>query len=146
MFRHMKILVLTTILLNNIKEMDTCPSQSSNIDIHDLLKQKQVLTGAKQALASQKVESLLPVHHQIQQESQAIKEFMIVVIFANTISFLLFWNHSMLQVGSRICCKLDTWNWKSEEQRRYFGITFLSRCTVHIRKSSKDYTPKNQRR
>ena len=98
MFKHMKTLVLATILLNNIKGIDTCPSQSSNIDIHDLLKQKQVLTGAKQALANQKVESLLPVHHQIQQESQAIKEFIIVVIFANTISFLLL-------IGIIQCCR-----------------------------------------
>ena len=92
------ILIVTTILLNIIKEIPSCPSESSIIDIHDLLKQKQVLTAAKQALANQKVESLLPVHHLIQQESQAIKEFMIIVIFANTISFLLL-------IGIIQCCK-----------------------------------------
>ena len=95
---YIMILVITTIFLIIIKEIPSCPSQSSNIDIHDLLKQKQVLTGGKQALANQKVESLLPVHHQIQQESQAIKEFMIMVIFANTISFLLL-------IGIIQCCK-----------------------------------------
>ena len=98
MNKYIKILVITTIFLIIIKESPSCPSQSSNIDIHDLLKQKQVLTGGKQALANQKVESLLPVHHQIQQESQAIKEFMIIVIFANTISFLFL-------IGIIQCCK-----------------------------------------
>lgn len=77
------------IILNNAKEVLACPSQTCNIDIHDLLKQKQMLKGGKQALANQKVTSLLPVHYQIQQEAQSIKEFVIIVIIANTISNLL---------------------------------------------------------
>ena len=90
--------MMIIIILNNAKEVLACPSQTSNIDIHDLLKQKQMLNGGKQALANQKVTALLPVHHQIQQEAQSIKEFVIIVIIANTIS-------NLLLIGIIQCCR-----------------------------------------
>ena len=57
--------------------------------MHDLLKQKQVLNGGKQVLSNQEVEALLPIHHQIRQEHRSVKEFIILVIVANTISTLI---------------------------------------------------------
>ena len=84
-----KIAMILMIILSNIEKASECPSQTSNVDIHDLLKQIQLLNGGKQALSNQKVASLLPIHHQIQQEHWSVKEFLIFVIVANTISTLL---------------------------------------------------------
>ena len=80
---------MAIIFYNVAKELLSCPSQTSKIDIHDLLKQKQMITGGKQALANQHENALLPVHHQMQQEAHSIKEFIIIVVVANTISYLL---------------------------------------------------------
>ena len=111
MNRYTVITMMIIIILNNAKEVLACPSQTSNIDIHDLLKQKQMLNGGKQALANQKVTALLPVHHQIQQEVQSIKEFVIIVIIANTIS-------NLLLIGITQCCSS--------------GIRYMAKVTLEI--------------
>ena len=84
-----KIAMILMIILLNVEKAMECPSQTSNVDIHDLIKQKLMQNGGKQDLSNQKVESLLPIHHQIQQENRSVKEFIILVVVANTISTLL---------------------------------------------------------
>ena len=56
MNRYTVITMMIIIILNNAKEVLACPSQTSNIDIHDLLKQKQMLNGGKQALANENLQ------------------------------------------------------------------------------------------
>lgn len=45
-----------------------------------------MLRGGKQSLSEQKIHALLPVHHQIKQENESLKEYMIWIIVINTIS------------------------------------------------------------
>ena len=76
-----------------VNETISCPRQ--NVDIHIFLKQKQVMKDAPDFLNTQPVKNLIPVHHQLKQESESIKEFMLLVILTNTASFLcpfgIFW-------------------------------------------------------
>ena len=114
-----KIAMILMIILSNIEKASECPSQTSNVDIHDLLKQKQLLNGGKQALSNQKVASLLPIHHQIQQEHRSVKEFIILVIVANTISTLLLIGIIQICRGrNEVHRKRYAWNRDTESKRR----------------------------
>ena len=76
-----------------IHDILSCPKQ--NVDIHNFLKQKQAMKDAPDILNTQPVKNLIPLHHQMKQESESIKEFMLLLILTNTASFLclfgIFW-------------------------------------------------------
>ena len=89
--RNRELQVISLLIIT--EEITSCPRQ--NVDIHDFLKQKQLLKDAPDILSCQPMKSLIPVHHQIHQKSQSIKEFMLLVVLTNKASFIcmfsIFW-------------------------------------------------------
>ena len=66
-----------------------------------------MLKGGKQSLSEQKIRALRPVHHQIKQENESVKAYMIWIIVINTISnAILYGIIKMCACGFRYAMKI----------------------------------------
>ena len=102
------ILVMATILLNIIKKIPSCPSQSSNIDIHDLQKKAGTSRSETSPCRSESGISFacLSSNQTRILSNQRIHDHCNICQY--NLLPVIDWNHPMLQKWNRICGESNT--------------------------------------